>query len=134
MQIMKASNAPYLLRWRFEFKDKPAVFGMWNSNAITAWDKNGEGLSKVLIECKSTVTKETRVVAECEGHEYRNLQWVATAVVPSSFSGTITPLSKCTGLKILTTDEEVAILTTGVCSRRKLTESEKGIHFATYGR
>lgn len=134
MQIMKASNAPYLLRWRFEFKDKPAVFGMWNSNAITAWDKNGEGLSKVLIECKSTVTKETRVVAECEGHEYRNLQWVATAAVPSSFSGTVTPLSKCTGLKILTTDEEVAILTTGVCSRRKLTEAEKGIHFATYGR
>lgn len=134
MQAMQAENAPYLLRWRFDFSDRASVFGMWNSSVNTAWDKNRDTLIRASIEAKSVKTAITKTVAECDGHDFRNFQWIALSRVPLNFKGSYTPSSEHVGLKILTTEEEVAVLVSGQCGRRKLTEDEKGIHFATFGR
>ena len=133
-QVLSPKNAPYLLRWRFDFTNKAPVFGMWNSSGIEAWDKNREGLVRASIEAKSQVTKLTKAVAECDGHEFRNFQWLAIARVPPNFRGSISPRPETVGLKILTTDEEVTVLMSGQCEKRPLTEGEKSIPFATYGR
>jgi hypothetical protein len=134
MQLLKPENAPYLLRWRFDFADRAAVFGMWNSSAISAWDKNREKLVRASIEAKSTVTHNTVTIAECDGHDFRNFQWLAISRVNPNFKGSVTPRSETIGLKILTTHDEVTVLISGECAARRLTDEEKGIHFATYGR
>lgn len=123
----------YLLRWRFDYADRASVFGMWNSPHISAWDKNREGVVRASIEAKDVATREVRTVVACDGHEFRNFQWLAVAAV-GPFRGSVTPATHNIGLKLLTRDEEIAILVNGKGARRLLTEDEKNINFATFGR
>jgi len=133
-QAMNIDNSPYMLRWRFDFTNRASVFGMWNSPVNTAWDKNREGMTRASIEAKSVKTCLTSTVAECDGHDFRNFQWIAIARVNPNFRGSVSPPPEHVGLKILTTTEEVAVLITGQCARRQLSPEEKGINFATFGR
>lgn len=133
-QVMKPENAPYVLRWRFDFHGKAPVFGMWGSPRNTAWDQNREGLARASIEAKSAKTSITSTVVECDGHDFRNFQWIVVSRVNPNFRGSVTPPAEHVGIKLLTTHEEVAVLLTGQCARRRLTEAEKNLHFATFGR
>ena len=134
MQVMRENNAPYKLRWRFDYKDKDPVFGMWNSPVIEAWNKNSDKVVRASIEAKSDVTAITQTVAECDGHDFRNFQWIALARVNPNFRGSVSPVPEHVGLKLLTTEEEVAVLITGQCAKRKLTAAEKGLNLVTFGR
>jgi hypothetical protein len=134
MQLLKLENAPYLLRWRFDFHGKAAVFGMWSNPFNTAWNQNREGLARASIEVKSNKTSLTQTAVECDGHDFRNFQWLVLSRVNPSFRGSVTPRAEHVGLKILTTNEEISVLIDGQCARRKLTEEEKGIQFATFGK
>lgn len=124
----------YHLRWRFDFKSKSPVFGMWDSSHISAWDKNRDDLLYASIEAKEIETGKVTRLVECEGHDFRNFQWLAISKVNPNLRGAVTPQATNVGLKILTTHEEVAVLITGQVGRRRLTDGEKGIQFATFGR
>lgn len=124
----------YCLRWRFDFAGKPEVFGMWDSAVISAWNQNKEGLVRASIEGKHRGTKQTIVLAECDGHDFRNFQWLAVSKVNPGMSGSVTPVAHNIGAKILTTSDEILVLNDGHVVRRPLTEGEKSINFATFGR
>lgn len=132
--MLDNTGKTYLLRWRFDYKDKASVIGMWNSSHIKAWDKNCDSVIRASIESKDRETSIIRTMAECDGHVFRNFQWHAVAGVPLGFSGSITPRTVHVGLKILTTDQEVLVLINGQIGRRYLTEEEKSIPFVTFGR
>jgi len=134
MQAMLAENAPYKLRWRFDYKDKNAVFGMWNSPHIEAWNKNSDKVVRASIEVQSQKTFITQTIVECDGHDFRNFQWIAIARVNPNFKGSVSPEPEHVGLKLLTTEDEVAVLVDGQCAKRKLTTDEKGLQLATFGR
>lgn len=132
--MLEFTGKQYLLRWRYDFRGKAPIFGMWNNPGITAWDRNGEGLATASIEAKDIVTKEIKRVVEVQGHVFRNFQWLVVARVNLAAHGSQTPFPEHVGLKIITTHEEVAVLINGQIGRRLLTEEEKGLHFATDGR
>ena len=134
MQPQQFQQARYHLRWRFDYKSKSSVFGMWDSSHIPAWDKNSDDLLHAAIEAKEIDSGKITRLVECDGHDFRNFQWLAISKVNPNMRGSVTPLAINIGLKILTTHEEVAVLVTGQVGRRPLSEGEKGIQFATFGR
>lgn len=133
-QPQQLQKQQYLLRWRFDYKSKTSVFGMWNSSHITAWDKNRDDITYASIEGKEIGTGKVVRLVECAGHDFRNFQWLCVSRVNPNFRGTINPAAINVGLKILTTEEEVAVLITGRIGRRTLSEEEKGIQFVTFGK
>lgn len=130
---MLSSPRKYLLRWCYDYP-QGAVSGGWSGTGISAWDKNKSGLLRARIEGKDLVTKEVKTLAECPGVDFRVFQWMAAAMVPSGMSGTIRPMTKLIGLKIMCRDTEIAVLDTGEIQVRDLLEDEKRLSFATYGK
>jgi hypothetical protein len=124
----------FLLRWRFDYPGKAPVIGMWNSSAIEAWNKNKEGLVRASVEVKDTVTKKTFTRVECDGHDFRNFQWLTLARVNPNFRGSVTPRPEHIGLQLLTTDRKFTVLINGKVQTEFLTEDEKSLNFATFGR
>jgi len=128
----------YTLRWRFDFRDRASVYGMWGNPGKhagnQAWAQNKEGLVRASVEAKDLATSTIMTLAQCDGHDYRNFQWVAIARVNPGFKGETTPRPQLIGMKLLTTDKEITVYANGVVKERPLPESEKKTNFATYGR
>lgn len=138
----------FLLRWRFEWPNRPAKFGMWSHSgdvkdlATKAWCNNGENLAFAIVEAKNFVTREIKPVLICEGHNFRNFQWVANAFPSGRFSigpkgidfkiQNGTPMTRISGIKIVTRTEELMVLDCGKITRQPLTCGN--INFATYGK
>jgi hypothetical protein len=119
----------YLLRWRFDFLNKPSRFGMWSNPGTNDIDKacfqNKEGLVSAKIEGKNILTRETKVLAEVSGQDYLNFQWMATLKLKSQ-------LTEVIGLKILSRYNEIEVLKDGSVSLKKL--KNDNVNFATFGR
>ena len=133
------NTAKYLLRWRYDYPEK-VVRGMWSNAgenpANQAWSNNKEGLVRAIIEGKDLKTKEIKVLAECPGEDFRVFQWVASVRMPGGApaGGSVTIAGSIIGMKLLTRDEELTILDTGLGKARPLPESEKNLNFRTYGK
>ncbi len=128
----------YLLRWRYDYPNK-IICGMWSNPgehpSNKAWCQNKEGLIRASIEGKDILTKKILVLAECDGHDFRNFQWIAAARVPAmSVKGDYTPLTQLVGMKLLTTDRELSVFDTGQTQDNALKNGEKELNFATYGK
>lgn len=127
----------YLLRWRYDYPNGSKM-GMWSNpgdrKANQAWCQNKEGLVRASIEGKDLVTKEIKTLAECDGHEFRVFQWMAAAKIPVGLRGSVKPASQLVGMKILTSEKEIAIFDTGQKAERNLPEGDKKLNFKTYGK
>jgi hypothetical protein len=128
----------YLLRWRYEWADRPTKFGMWSNQgsqddlSTKAWCHNHEGLVSAIIEAKNIETREVKPVVRVPGQDFRNFQWLAVASVPMSVAGgKLQPMSQVVGLKIQTRDEEVSVYDDGTLHRAPF--EAHNINFATYG-
>lgn len=124
----------FLLRWRYDFVGKSAVFGMWNSSHISAWDRNGPGLVRASIEVKDLATSKTFTRVECDGHDFRTFQWLTIARITPNFKGSISPRPEHVGLQLLSTNYKYTVLINGQVVKEDLLESERTLNFATYGR
>lgn len=90
--------------------------------------QNGEGLLRASIEAQSVLTNEVVTVAECDGYDFRNFQWISAAF---GFTGSN---AKVVGLSMWTRDERCSVFVDGSTSCEKLNEDDKKYHFATYGK
>lgn len=128
----------FWLRWRYDFKDGRVRLGMWNDSGKhrtnQAWANSGEGLIRAAIEAKDLATRKIKVAAECDGHNFRNFQWLALSKMPGMMSGTATLTTHNVGLRIMTADTAVDVYIDGQIKKRPLTDGEKNINFATYGK
>lgn len=136
---MHAHVPKFLLRWKFEWNDRPSKFGMWSLPGSTddlatkAWCSNREGLKTAIIESKDYVTREIKTVVAVSGQDFMNFQWVALASVNvNSVKGKTTPRTIIGGLKIITRHEEITAFDFGKVTRAK--NSVENINFATYGK
>ncbi len=120
----------YWLRWRFEYRDRPPIVGMWNRQSDIqneqAWCQPRNGLSRVMIEAKDLTTKQIKVVVDCPEYDYRNLQWIA-------FHHPRSGLSYHVGIQMLTRYQRIKVFGIGKIEVENLTEEDKKFHFATYG-
>lgn len=130
----------YRLRWRFDFANRPSKYGMWNAPgpgaSTQAWSQNKEGMVRASVEGEDLRTKETKILAQCDGHDFRNFQWMAVGRLRGFPTDTanVRPITHLVGMKILTTDTEICVFGSGQVETAPLPEPIKQMHFATYGK
>ena len=125
------------MRWRFDFAGRPSIYGKWSSPSVTAHDKNKEGLVRAAVEGKDRVTGEIKALAECDGHDFVNFQWLATANVPrpmGKWEGDVKPVHRLMGMKLVTRNFQFFVMPDGDVVLQQRTEAEKKMNFATFGR
>jgi len=127
----------YLMRWRFDYLDKPSKVGMWSQSSKNpvdqAWNKNVNP-SRVKVEVKDIETRETKVVVDCPGADFLNFQWMAIARTPGFFKGSITPIHQLVGLQMWTREKKIAVLDTGKIMMTDMTPEDLNTNFATFGK
>lgn len=137
-------NPPkYRLRWRFDYLDKTAKWGMWGhpgpkgDNHTKAWCHNRGKVVRACIEGKDIVTQQIVVLAECDGHDFVNFEWAAAASLPGIIApgfGSLKPRSRVVGLTLVTREWRIEIIDTGEFERKPRTAAEKRMNLATFGR
>lgn len=124
----------YLLRWRFDYLNRTTKIGQWSRGATLEQDmayfQNKEGVIRAAIEGKHQVSREVRILAECDGHDFVNFQWMA------EFRGNVKGggSSHHTGLKLVTRDFWIEVYARGFQIKKPRTEEDKKFHYATFGR
>jgi hypothetical protein len=117
------------LRWRFDFPDKAPSIGMWSLPAQRPEDmaayQNKEGLVRASIETQDIITQEIKTLAECDGWDFLNFQWI------SARFGLYQGWAKIVGLKLITRDYEIIVFDSGEIERR---ERRLDLNFATFGK
>jgi len=129
----------YRVRWRFDYLNRPSTYGIWNvpgPAANQACFQNKEGMIRASIEGEDVKTREIKALAECDGHDFRNFQWMAVGrMLHMPRAGeSMKPLTNLVGMKLLTTNDEYRVYGTGAVEKVPLPESHKMINFATYGK
>jgi hypothetical protein len=135
----RRETAVWDLRWRFDFwGNRPSKWGKWSApgktKEVKAWCQNKEGLCRAAIEGHHRETFEVKTLAECDGHNFVNFQWMALAFTPGNFRGTVRPLHALAALKLITREHEIIVFPDASIAHRVRPEAEKKIHFATFGR
>ena len=129
---MLRSQINYKLRWRFDYINRPPKYGIWSmatgKPSDSAYSQPKDGLLTASIEGKDVHTKEIKRLADCPGQDFRMFQWVATASMPA-VSGLVsyTPRSTLVGLKLITRNEVIEVLNTGVKNVSLITKAEENI-------
>lgn len=126
------------LRWRFDFAGRPSKYGKWSnpgkSDEVKACFQNKEGLVRASIEGQHVETQQISTLAECDGWDFVNFQWMAVAMTPASITGVAKPVHALVGLKILTRENELCVFANGTVEKTVRPEAEKQLQFATFGR
>ncbi len=128
----------WLLRWRFDYSDdKPARYGLWSRSSRNPIDMaafvNKENLRRASIEAKNFVNRDdVRILAECDGWDFVNFQWMAEARV-SSADSRVTG-HRLIGLKLVTRDWFFLVFRDGTMQKVPRPEDDKKFHYAGFGR
>lgn len=121
----------YLLRWRFDYVDRPSRWGQWARAATLETDmayyQNREGLVRACIEAKDQVTREVKTIVECDGHDYVNFSWMA------EYRGG-TGETHHLGLMMTTREKHVKAFAIGKVVVEDRTDEDKKYNYATFGR
>ncbi len=126
----------YLLRWRFDYFDtKPPKYGMWSRPAVLLSDMaafiSKENLRVASIEAKHVETREVISLAECEGCDFVNFQWIAQVRYNIGIG---TQNSQLIGLKLVTRDTSIEVYPSGDIKILNRSEHDKQFHFEGFGR
>lgn len=129
----------YDLRWRFDYAGRKSKWGMWNNpgerEEDMAYRQNKEGLVRVAIEGKHRRTFDIVTLAECDGWDYVNTEWMAACLAAAFFTTERAPSQHyLVGLKIKTRDHELQVYPTGAVNKVPRTAEDKNYHYATFGR
>lgn len=128
--------AQFRLRWRFDFNgNRPSIYGQWDRDADRESEKacyqNKEGLVRASIEMKDRETLAVSTLAECDGWDFVNFQWLA------EFRGNVKTgkgFHRHVGLCLVTRDFWNNVYYAGRIVQEPRTEEDKQYHYATFGR
>lgn len=134
------TNRRYLLRWRFDFGNgRPEKYGQWSRPATRNEDMaafvNKDGIVRAAIEGKDIETREVRVLAECDGWDFVNFQWMAEARMGFGAAAP-GPLAahRLVGLKLVTREVELQVNEAGDVHVAARSEEDKKFHYEGFGR
>jgi hypothetical protein len=120
-----------LLRWRYDYADKPTKFGQWCVAGETPKDMalyNNKGIIRAAIEAKDMVSRVVSTVAEADSANFRVFRWLAVARIPMGLRGEFTPTTNIVGLSMWTMDDCIECYIDGTIKTRPLTNDEKKLH------
>lgn len=125
----------YLLRWGFEYQNRPSKMGLWSRSTRNPSDMASfqptDGLVTAFIEIKDQVSRQIRRVAEVPGPDYCLFKWVA------ELQGALTPagVHKLVGLTLVSRTHEATVFAKdGSLFLKTRTEEDKNFHYEAYGR
>lgn len=132
------NHPKYLLRWCFEYANKPKKYGLWSNpgehQTEQAWCQNKEGLLEAVIEGKNFITREIIPLASINGQDFVNFQWIASATQRGlKVSGRPLPKS-IVGLMIVGREDKIKIYNNGLCQTEKHNLDYGRINLAGFGR
>lgn len=138
-QIRNADDTKYMVRWRFDFADKPTKVGFWGragdqktGEGLAAF-VNKEGLVRASIEGKDMNGGAIKTLIEVDGHDFCNFQWMAAAKYALGAGDQVCPM-RLLGMKLISRDFEFWTFPTGLVHREPRTVEDKSFHYAGYGR
>ena len=125
----------YLLRWRFDYLDRPTKYGQWSRPATLvsdmAYAQHKEGIVRASVEGKDVETREVRILAECDGWDFVNFQWMAEFRAGSDGYGS----HRHVGLKLVTRENWIEVYVRGgIVKVVPRTEEDKNFQYAIFGR
>lgn len=136
---VRDADSTYMVRWRFDFLDKPTKVGFWGrpgdqktGEGMAAF-ANGSGMVRAAIEGKDCGGGAIRTLVEVDGHDFCNFQWMAAAKYALGGGHQVLPV-KLLGMKLVSREYEYWAFATGLVHREPRTEQDKSYHYATYGR
>lgn len=122
----------YKLRWRFDYANRPSKCGQWSKPATRDEDMAArqlkDGLIRASIEGQDISTQEIFTLAECDGHDFCNFQWI------SAQYGMSPGHAKIVGLAIMTRNQVAQVFVDGSSKILERPENDKNYHYAIYGR
>ena len=134
---IRDADSAYMVRWRYDFADKPTRYGYWSRPGVgvegSAWCANGPGLIRAAVEGKDANGGAIRTLHEVDGHDFCNFQWMAAALYGVGGGDQVCP-SKLLGMKLVSRDFEYWVFSTGLVHKEPRTAEDKSFHYATYGR
>lgn len=114
--------------------DRPSRTGQWSRAATLETDmayyQNKEGIVRASIEGKDVITREITTLAECDGWDWVNFQWMAIFAARSDGVGQ----HHHVGLKLVTREFWIEVYAKGGVRKLPRTEEDKNFHYATFGR
>lgn len=128
----------YLVRWRFDFADsKPSRWGQWNRQGDLQKDMaafvDKTGLRRAAVEGKNILTRAVTPLAECDGWDFVNFEWLQITAFSSS-RPSAGSFHKIVGLSLKTRDLITHVLTTGEVGVEARPDEDKTFHYAGFGR
>ena len=124
----------YRLRWRMDFKNRPSAIGMWDIDPPDIKQKAcfqmREGLIRAAVEGKHQITREVVTLAEVDGWDFCNFQWLALWQGNPGGGG----YQRHYGLAIQSRDWIIEVRFNGQVFRESRSEEDKKYHYAIYGR
>jgi hypothetical protein len=130
----------YRLRWVMHYTNGVVKRGMWNNSVdgcphTSAWMQTRTGLLLAQVEAQCMVKATTRVVAECDGHEFKMFQWDGSVVFNASANGGASQQQEAqiTGMKMHTSNSMTTVYCHGLI---EVTDTEQIFDDSTfhYGR
>lgn len=139
MQTIRPADGNYLVTWRFDFSgDKPSKVGMWSMPATLKSDMaayvNKEGLIRASIAAKNIQTREIITLAEVDGWDFCNFEWIAQGRIPGPGFGLKQLQSQVVGLRLRTRDYLFEAFTNGHVTKKARPESDKKFQYSGYGK
>ena len=127
----------YMIRWRKDYKSGITKLGSWDrpgdSPSQWAYTYSNDGLLRAVIEGKNLENGVTETLAECDGHDFRNFEWIAVSPAPVK-NAKVRLIGSIHGMTLMTTNHKYSCHIDGNISRRDLSEAEKKQHLISYGR
>lgn len=139
-ETIRSADGHYLVTWRFDFSgDKPSRVGMWSMPAVLQSDMaayvNKEGLIRASIQVKNCATREVTTLAEVDGWDFCNFEWIAQGRLPGGPGfGSKQLQSQVVGLRLRARDSLYEVFTNGHVLKRVRREDDKKFHYAGYGK
>jgi hypothetical protein len=136
---IRPPDGRYLLTWRFDFSgDKPSKYGMWSMPAILQSDMaafvNKEGLVRASIQAKDVATREITTLAEVDGWDFCNFEWIAQGRIPGPGFGSKPLQGQVVGLRLRARESSFECFVDGSVFVRGRSEADKKFHYAGFGK
>lgn len=132
------SHELWLLRWRYEYHNRPTKYGQWNRHGDRpedqAWAQTKEGLAYACIEGKNFKTRELKIFARCAADNFINFQWIAAVSTPLRIHGSVKRPGRILGLMLVSRDEYLSVFNHGGMETKVNETDYNKVHLAGFGR
>lgn len=132
-------DAPWRLRWRFEYSNgRPSAYGIWDfsntkHSSGSAFAQPKDHLLYAIIEAENRNRNKIIHAVVCDGPDYCNFEWQATAFVYTIGSEDTQLETITSGLTLVSRTHRYSFFRSGQFKIHERTDSDTMFHFGAEG-